>query len=111
MTLRQQGRPVRLTKPGGDKLVIERMVAEEFVSAPFRITLDLLSDNPAIAPKSMLREDMTVEMDTPGGVRCLNGKVARFAQVGREMELTRYRAEVVPSLWFTTLGYDNRIFQ
>ena len=111
MTLRQQGRPVRLAKPGGDKLVIERMVAEEFVSAPFRITLDLLSENASISPKSMLREDMTVEMDTPGGVRCLNGKVARFAQVGKEMELTRYRAEVVPSLWFTTLGYDNRIFQ
>jgi type VI secretion system secreted protein VgrG len=112
MQLRQEGRPVRVqTDLGPDALVVERMVAEEFVSAPFRISLDLLSTTPDHPTKGMLRTPVVVEMDIPGGVRYFHGVVSRFSQGGRMGEVTRYRCEVVP--WLAYLGQSGncRIFQ
>jgi type VI secretion system secreted protein VgrG len=108
----QAKRPLRVTTElGVDAVVLERLSGEEAISAPFRFTLDLLSDR-AIDPTTVLRTSMTVAMDLPGGsVRYLNGRVSRFAQLGQSGGLTSYRAEVVPWLWFATLASDWRIFQ
>jgi hypothetical protein len=43
--------------------------------------------------------------------RWFSGYVSRFSWMGRDDVLTRWQVEVVPSLWFTTLTSDCKIFQ
>ena len=57
----QANRPIRVdTVLGADVLLLERVTGEEHVSAPFRFTLDMLSENASIAAKSVLGTAATV---------------------------------------------------
>lgn len=108
----QAERHLRLkTSLGEDKLLIERLSGTESISAPFLITLDMLSEDPAISPDSLLRQPVGIAIDAPGGDRLLHGCVRRFVQQGRSRGLTRYHMEVVPQLWFLSLSSDCRIYQ
>jgi type VI secretion system secreted protein VgrG len=110
----QANRPIRVdTVLGEDVLLLERVTGEEHVSAPFRFTLDLLSENASIGAKSVLGTAATVTLElAEGGERVIHGRVSRFAQLGREPNgLTTYRAELVPWLWFLSLSSDCRVYQ
>lgn len=109
----QAGKPMRLdTSLPADTLMLERLVGEEAVSTPYEIHLDLLSTDPAIDPKKLLRKPVSVTVDlASGGKRYFHGVVRRFVQLGRSGGLVSYRAEVVPWLWFLSLASDCRIFQ
>jgi type VI secretion system secreted protein VgrG len=97
---------------GEDVLLLESFAGEEGVSAPFHFTLNLLSDNPAIAAEELLRTPAAVTLELiEGDERPMHGLISRFTQLGRADELTSYRAEMVPWLWFLSLTTDCRIFQ
>ena len=110
----QANRPMRVdTALGEDVLLLEGFSGDEAVSAPFGYTLDLLSEDPAVAASSVLRTPMSVTIKTldGSGERFIHGLVRSFAQLGQSEGLTSYRAEIVPWLWFLSLSSDCRIFQ
>jgi len=109
----QDNRPLKVfTGLGKDVLLLERFTGNEGVSMPFQFTLEMLSENAAIDPASVLRKPIAVSIGVPGGGdRVIHGQVSRFAQLGRRAGLTAYRAEMVPWFWFLTLTNDCRIFQ
>ena len=70
---------------GEDALLLESFAGEEGVSVPFHFTLNLLSDDPAIAPEKMLRTPVTVTLDlSEGDERPMHGMISRFTQLGRQ---------------------------
>ncbi|HUQ84051.1 MAG TPA: type VI secretion system tip protein TssI/VgrG [Gemmatimonadaceae bacterium] len=109
----QDNRPLRVTTGlGKDALLLERFTGDESVSAPFRFTLEMLSENHAVDPAAVLRKPILVTAIIPGGEkRVFHGVVSRFSAGGRRASLTTYRAEMVPWLWFLSLTADCRIFQ
>src|SRR5215213_6982286 len=105
MAYTQDKRPLRVTTAlGKDVLLLERFSGEEGVSAPFHFVLEMLSENGAIDPDSLLRKPLTVEIEIPGGgKRFVHGIANRLSQLGRRAGMTAYRVEVVPWLWFLSL--------
>jgi type VI secretion system secreted protein VgrG len=100
------------TELGEDVLLLEAFAGEEGISTPFRYVLDLLSQDGAVSADDILRTPVVLRvMLSDGSERVLHGLVSRFAQLGRVEELTAYRAEVVPWVWFLSLSSDCRIFQ
>jgi type VI secretion system secreted protein VgrG len=112
-TYSQDKRPIKVkTALGADELLLSSFSGVEAVSRPFAFTLELLSTNAAVNPASVLRTPVTVMLVLPdGGRRFIHGIVNRFVQLGQRDDLTFYRAEVVPWLWFLSRSSDCRIFQ
>jgi type VI secretion system secreted protein VgrG len=75
----------------------------------------LISPDGGIDPRDMLRTPISLRIELADeSERFLHGKVSRFVQVGNVDGMdghTRYRAEVVPDLWFLSLGVDYRTHQ
>jgi type VI secretion system secreted protein VgrG len=113
VTLQQTGRPLTATTPvGDDTLVAVGLTGEEEVSRPFRFVIDFVSTKSSIAAGSMLGKPMSIQLPVgESGSRPIHGLVRSFASVGRVRELYRYRAELVPALWFMTLSSDCRTFE
>ena len=111
----QANRLLKATTPlGGDTLVAVSLTGEEEVSRPFLYTVDFVSDNDAVAPASVLGKPMTLHIPlVDGDARAVHGLVRRFQTAGRNQAdgLARYRAEVVPALWFMSLSSDCRTFE
>ncbi len=114
MAYTQTTRAMRLLTPlGGDALLLAGLRGAEEVSRPFAYTLDLRSEDAAIAPESLLGKGVTVELELPwtSEPRAIHGIVRRFRQVGVGDTLATYEAEIVPWLWLLSLRRDCRVFQ
>ncbi|MCU7906550.1 MAG: type VI secretion system tip protein VgrG [Candidatus Thiodiazotropha sp. (ex Epidulcina cf. delphinae)] len=113
MAYSQVNRQIKINTPlGPDVLLIFRMQAEEALGRSYEFTLDLLSDDEAIAFDDLLGEKMTVELDlVDGGKRYFDGYVSHFTQIGHLACFAHYRATLRPWLWFLTRTADCRIFQ
>jgi len=111
-TYTQRGRPIAVdTVLGPDKLLLVAVDGEESVSHPFHYTLELLSTDPAVVGADLLRTAATVRVALPdGSERHIHGRIRRFLQLERQDDMTRYRAELVPAIWFLTLVRDYRVF-
>jgi type VI secretion system secreted protein VgrG len=110
----QTDRAFRVEVPslGDDVLLLEGFTGEEHVSEPFEFTLQCLSEETGIDPKKVLREPMILSIRLPDGSdREIHGLCNRFAQQGKDEDLTSYEAEIVPWLWFLSLNQDCKIFQ
>src|SRR6266508_2592626 len=109
----QANRPMRVdTVLGEDVLLLEGFNGGESVSQPFAFTLDLLSTDHSIHGERLLRSPATVTLNLSGGTkRVIHGQINRFVQLDRTGELTVYRAELVPWLWFLSLSSECKIFQ
>jgi len=110
----QANRPMRVeTSLGADALLLNGLAGDEAVSQPFEFTLDLLSEDASVDAKKLLRSPVVVTLTMGGGSdRVMHGLIRRFVQLGRtDNQLTAYRAEVVPWLWFLTLSSECKIFQ
>ena len=109
----QRERPMTVgTDLGEDVLLLESFTGRERLSAPYLWELRLVSQDPAIDAEDLLRTPMTLTMSTPSGEdRLVHGLVRRFVQMGQDEDLTTYRAEVVPWLWFLSLTRDCQVFQ
>lgn len=112
-TYSQENRPMRVdTELEEDELLLASFSGQEAVSSPFWFTVDLLSENAEVDPEKMLRSPISISMQlVEGGERAIHGRVRRFVQLGLRDELTSYRAEVVPWLWFLSLTSDCKIYQ
>lgn len=109
----QDNRPLRVSSIlGDDVLLLAGFSGTEGVSAPFAFQLELVSEDAGIDGRALLRTPMGVTVTLEGGEeRTIHGLVRSFTQLGREQELTSYRAEIVPWLWFLGLSRECRIHQ
>ena len=113
MSLTQQDRNVAVTTPlGADVLVLRTFHGHEELSQLFQYDLELLSEDPAVRFEDVIGKAVTVRLRMSGDrVRYFNGFVSRFTQVSPLNRYPRYRAVVVPWLWFLTRSADCQIFQ
>jgi type VI secretion system secreted protein VgrG len=115
ISITQAKRALWATTPlGGDALVAVALTGQEEVSQPFLFVVDFISTNASVSPGSMLGKPITLHIPVAGGeARPIHGLVRRFSSAGRDQsdELSRYRVEVVPALWFMSLSSDCRTFE
>ena len=113
LQISQNQRPIQATTPlGGDVLVPVEVNGEEAVSRPFLFTVDFTSEETAISASDLLGKGVTLHLAlTHGKPRAIHGLVRRFVNLGTDKYLTRYRAELVPALWFLSLSSDCRTFE
>jgi type VI secretion system secreted protein VgrG len=105
-------RAIGLTTALGDRLRFRRLLGEEALSRPFRLDLELASDDEAIEFNDVLGTPMAVEVPlTDAGRRWFHGVVSRFVFTGWEGDEARYQATLRPWLWFLCRTSDCRIFQ
>ena len=110
----QANRAFRFAAGGAkDLLIVQSFQVDEGLSRPYRVTVDLLSEDDAkVKPASLVRSPATLTLDLVGsGERTIHGIINRFARVGKEERFTRYRAEIVPTLWFLSQTRDCCIYQ
>lgn len=113
MPRNQSTRSIAVGSPlGDDVLLLKSFTVTENLGRPFRIDLELLSENGDIVPLDILGQNMTVRVESPAGsTRYFNGFVARWHQSPSTGGMARYRATLVPWLWFLSRAADCRIFQ
>ena len=114
LSISQTKRPLRVTTPLGDALVAVSLTGDEEVSRPFLFVVDLVSTNASVSPGTLLGKAMTLHIPTTEDKsRPIHGLVRHFASLGRDQsdELSHYRVEVVPALWFMSLSSDCRTFE
>lgn len=111
--MKQANRPIRVaTTLGPDAFLLQGFRGDEAISRPFAYTLDLISEDPQVDGKALLRSELTVTIPRPEAADLhVHGLVRKFVQLGQAEGLTFYRAEVVPWLWLLGLHRDCRIFQ
>jgi type VI secretion system secreted protein VgrG len=110
--LTQENRPIRVdTILEEDKLLLESFTGREAISTPYAYDLDMLSVDPAVDGKKLLRSPLHVTVQLPEGERVFHGCVRRFSVTGQRGELTEYSLEMVPWFWFLSLSKESRIYQ
>ncbi|WP_436022832.1 type VI secretion system Vgr family protein [Trinickia sp. LjRoot230] len=124
--LTQRFRYVSIETPlGEDVLLVNALVADEYVNQLPHIHLDLLSQRSdiefeqivgqrvkvALNPQSAGSTLTTIVAGSDDGSRYFDGYVVSFGRVGNSGAVTRYEMTVVPWLWFLTRSTDCRIFQ
>jgi len=98
---------------GKDVLLFHAMSANERLSHPFKVDLELLSKNHDIELDDVVGNLLTVRLDMPaeGKTRFFNGYVSQFSYEGNVREFSRYHATLRPWFWLLTRKADCRIFQ
>lgn len=109
----QQSREVEISTPlGKDVLLLISMSGSEELGRLFEYRLELASTNHQIKAADIVGQNVSIRLDLPAGeTRYFNGFVSSFTQAPASDRLARYRATVVPWLWFLTRCADCRIFQ
>jgi type VI secretion system secreted protein VgrG len=112
---RQQNRILRLSFPNDDGpsslLLVNAIDAVESVSRDFEFTVQLLSDDPALALKDMQGKLLSVELVRgDGSLRHFTGYVFSFACKRSDGGITFYEAKLGPWLRFLSLRMDNYLF-
>jgi type VI secretion system secreted protein VgrG len=114
-SLTQANRRLAIKTPlGEDVLFLQSMTMRDELGRPWSIDLDLRSDEEQIKFEDIVGHAATIRIDLPGdGKRYIHGYFSRFSQDGVPAagSLNRYRATLVPWLWFLTRTSDCRIFQ
>jgi type VI secretion system secreted protein VgrG len=113
MAITQENRELAIATPlGKDVLLITRMSGTEQLGRPFRFDLELASENDQIKAEDIVGQNVTIRLNLPEDkIRYFNGYISRFTQLIALGGLARYRATMVPWLWFLTRTADCRIFQ
>ena len=110
----QATRNIAIDTPlGEDVLLLRNFSGHEEISRLSEFDLDLLSEDYEINFDDIIGQNVTIRMELPeGGTRYWNGYINRFVQgVSSSVRFARYRATMVPWLWFLTRTSDCRIFQ
>lgn len=113
MPINQQSRILGIvTKLGPDVLAARSITVEEAVGRLFHIEADLRSEKGGIKFDDILGHNVTIRLELGAKkIRYFNGFVSRFTQLANVGGHAKYRAEIVPWLWFLTRNADCRIFQ
>jgi type VI secretion system secreted protein VgrG len=109
-------RTFKAHSPLGDQLQFRSLTGTEQISKLFEFRVGLLSESGSIDPKSLLGQDMSIEIDLTTklngrGKRFLSGQIVRFGFAGRDGDLYAYQATLRPWLWLATRRSDFKIFQ
>lgn len=107
-------RILQVTCPlGADVFVLDAFSGREGLSQLFAFELELASTNLAVAPADVVGKPMGFSIRTAGqGERFFHGRVRAFSSGPLDSSgMRRYRAHVVPWLWFLTKRQGCRIFQ
>ena len=98
--------------PLGDELRVARLSAQEEIGRLFEISVDVLSENPAVDPYELLGKPASVSMElADDSLRHFHGNVCRVTQLGSVGRFNQYRLVLRPDLWLLTRSSDIRIFQ
>ncbi|MBC8471620.1 MAG: type VI secretion system tip protein VgrG [Planctomycetes bacterium] len=113
MAKTQKNSEVAIGTPlGEDVLLLVSMSGTEQFSRPFEFQLELASEDDQIKSSDIIGQNVTIRLNlSQDKVRFFNGYISHFTQILGSLELARYRATVVPWLWFLTRTADCRIFQ
>ncbi len=113
MAITQKNREIAIGTPlGEDVLLLVSITGTEQLSRPFEFQLELASEKKQIKTSDIIGQNVTFRLNLPEDkVRYFNGFISSFTQTMGTLELNRYRATVVPWLWFLTRMADCRIFQ
>tara|TARA_R110002096_G_scaffold123870_3_gene267828 strand:- start:4545 stop:6803 length:2259 start_codon:yes stop_codon:yes gene_type:complete len=115
MSITQDGRYLAIETPlGTDALLLESFSGEEGFSQLYEFHLDLLSVQGDLEAKSIVGKPVQFGMThADGETRSFGGYINRFSigPVDGGSGLRRYRATVVPWLWFLSKKSNCRIFQ
>jgi type VI secretion system secreted protein VgrG len=86
--------------------------AEEAISAPYTVTVETISEQPAIDPDTVLFKPTCLTITHgPGGPRVMQGMVRSFVASGEPVrDQYAYTLTFVPKLWFMGQTHDCRIF-
>ena len=109
----QQHRLIAIgTALGDDMPLITSFSMTEQLGRLFHIEVELASQEPAIDFDKVVGSNATLRLELQDGkTRYFNGYISRFVQAGEQGDFARYRAILVPWLWFLTRTADCRIFQ
>lgn len=119
-TYTQTGRMMAIKTPLDEHaLLLEVLTGTEAISELFHFELDLLAEiDTDIKFEQILGQSVTVSLLLPDGEnRYFNGVVNRFSQGSQvhgsldDSTFVRYKALVVPRLWYLTKRTQSRIFQ
>ena len=114
MAISQNRRLFTLTTPlGADAFLMTGFQGREELSRPFSFTLDLVSENTAVAASDLVGQAVGWTVNDPvDSPRYFHGFVKKLV-AGPQMSraLRSYRIEVVPWLWFLTRSTNCQIFQ
>ena len=109
----QLDRPLTVTTPLGDDLLIVGLRGREAISEPFLFKLDFLAENETAIPFDRLlgRPVSTHLALLDGRVRHFSGICKSVLEGPRDPTYTVYRMEVVPAFWLLGRRAQSRIFQ
>ena len=109
----QDDEPLAIETPlGKDTLLLESFIGEETLSGLFRFELTCVSVEEKLDDTKIVGKKISFRVNnSEGSPRWFTGYVSHFAWSGRNDTLTIWNLEVVPSLWFTSLTSDCKIFQ
>jgi type VI secretion system secreted protein VgrG len=105
-------RPLQLATPlGPDEMVLVSLKGCEAISEWFWFDLEMISENHSIKASQVIAQPFTVRIEGNQGSRYINGFVSEFSLLSEYEGWTRYRARIVPWLWFLTRATDCAIYQ
>ena len=109
----QDDRLLKVTTPlADDVLLLDHFFGAETVSAPFRFSLRLFSEQDNLQLKDLMGQGVTVEMGTfDGDPRYFHGCVVSFAHAGSDGGFTFYDMQLGPWTDFLRRRKNCRIFQ
>ena len=92
------------------RIAVESFHAAEKISAPFDVSLSLISEDQIKAADVIEKQGLLTVVGQTGD-RYFHGVISRFMLSGKNGRFYLYQAIVVPSTWFAMLNQDCRIFQ
>ena len=111
----QANRMLAIDSPlGPDQLLLTELDGHDAISRPFSFRIEFATHLPDDAVRTLLGKSVTLSFGATGGAgrRPANGLIRRLAgPLAAPGGMRRWRADVVPQLWFLTRTADCRIFQ
>jgi type VI secretion system secreted protein VgrG len=100
------------TPLGQDVLLLNRFTFRERLGTLFEIQAELSSVDANVDYRKVVGHPAAIRLEMkPNGTRFFHGHVSRFVQTANQGHFARYRATIVPWLWFLTRTSDCRVFQ
>lgn len=94
----------------GYRIAVASFTAEEKISAPYTLTLSLVSED-QIKLDDVIKSEALLTIAGKDVDRHFHGHICNFAMTGRVDRFFTYSATVVPYVWFMNLNKNFRIFQ
>jgi type VI secretion system secreted protein VgrG len=97
-------------KAAGSQMHVIRFVAQEHISRPFRVDLELAAEK-EIKSDDIIGQTALLTIESADADRLFHGIIWQFGHTGVIGRFYLYRACMVPALWLLSFEQDCRIFQ